>query len=83
MRLPRDLSGKELAQALKILGYEITRQTGSHMRLTTLEHGEHHITIPQHNPLQIGTLAAILADVATHFELSREALLSRLFGAGQ
>ena len=82
MRLPRDLSGKELAQALKVLGYQVTRQTGSHMRLTTLEHGEHHITIPQHTPLRVGTLAAILADVAAHFELSREALLDRLFGAG-
>ena len=83
MRLPRDLSGKELAQVLKVLGYEVTRQTGSHMRLTTREHGEHHVTIPQHNPLRVGTLASILADVATHFKLSREELFDRLFGAGR
>lgn len=83
MRLPRDLSGKELAQALRALGYHVTRQTGSHMRLTTLEHGEHHITIPQHTPLRVGTLAAILADVAAHFELSRDELLDRLFGVKQ
>ena len=79
MRLPRDLSGSELAQSLNKLGYSITRQTGSHLRLTTHEHGEHHITIPQHAPLRIGTLSAILADVATHFELTREGLLDRLF----
>ncbi len=48
MRLPRDLSGSDLAQALHKLGYSITRQTGSHLRLTTHEHGEHHLTIPQH-----------------------------------
>ena len=83
MRLPRDLSGKELAQARKVLGYEVTRQTGSHMRLTTREHGEHHVTIPQHNPLRIGTLASILADVAAHFQLSRDELLDQLFGAKQ
>lgn len=35
MKLPRDLTGLELAKALKALGYEITRQTGSHIRLTT------------------------------------------------
>jgi len=35
MRLPRDLSGRELASALRRLGYEITRQTGSPLRLTT------------------------------------------------
>lgn len=79
MRLPRDLSGSDLAQSLLRLGYSITRQTGSHLRLTTHEHGEHHLTIPQHTPLRIGTLSAILADVATHFEISREQLLVRLF----
>ncbi|TKB54619.1 MAG: type II toxin-antitoxin system HicA family toxin [Nitrospira sp.] len=52
MRLPRDLSGSDLAQSLRKLGYSITRQTGSHLRLTTHEHGEHHLTIPQHDPLR-------------------------------
>jgi predicted RNA binding protein YcfA (HicA-like mRNA interferase family) len=80
MRLPRDLSGSDLAQALHKLGYSITRQTGSHLRLTTHQHGEHHLTIPQHSPLRIGTLSAILADVVTHFETSRDDLLERLFG---
>ena len=46
MRLPRDLSGSDLAQSLRKLGYSVTRQTGSHPRLTTYEHGEHHLTIP-------------------------------------
>jgi len=55
MRLPRDLSGSDLAQALRKLGYSMTRQVGSHLRLTTYEHGEHHLTIPQHTPLRIGT----------------------------
>ena len=45
MRLPRDVSGRELAKAAGILGYQITRQTGSHIRLTTTRNGEHHITI--------------------------------------
>jgi len=79
MKLPRDVSGQELARALRVLGYQITRQTGSHLRLTTLEGGEHHITIPQHSPLRIGTLAAILGDVAQHIGLSREDLAERLF----
>ena len=80
MRLPRDLSGSDLAQTLRKLGYSTTRQTGSHLRLTTYEHGEHHLTIPQHTPLRVGTLSAILADVATHFKLTREQLFERLFG---
>jgi predicted RNA binding protein YcfA (HicA-like mRNA interferase family) len=83
MRLPRDLSGDDLVKALRVLGYEVTRQMGSHLRLTTLTHGEHHITIPCHNPLRVGTLAGILSDVAEHFELSREELMARLFGEKQ
>jgi predicted RNA binding protein YcfA (HicA-like mRNA interferase family) len=80
MRLPRDLSGSDLAQILRTLGYSITRQTGSHLRLTTHEHGEHHLTIPLHASLRVGTLSAILADVGVHFEMTREQLLDRLFG---
>lgn len=82
MRLPRDLSGADLAQALKQFGYRITRQTGSHLRPTIPEHGEHHLTIPDHDPLRIGTLSGILADIAAHFELSRDEVARRLFEQG-
>ncbi len=64
---------------MAVLGYTVTRQTGSHMRLTTLGRGEHHVTIAKREPLRVGTLAGILADVAAHFELTREELLARLF----
>lgn len=79
MKLPRDLSGPQLAKLLQVLGYEVTRQTGSHMRLTTQQSGEHHVTVPNHSPLKLGTLASILVDVASHFDLSREKLLKQLF----
>ena len=59
MKLPRDVSGAELAKYLRILGYAATRQSGSHLRLTTNEKGQHHVTIPRHDSLKIGTLAAI------------------------
>lgn len=79
MKLPRNLSGDELAQALKKLGYNATRQTGSHMRLTSRERGEHHVTVPCHDPLRVGTLSAILAEVADHFGMTREELIQTLF----
>jgi predicted RNA binding protein YcfA (HicA-like mRNA interferase family) len=79
VRLPRDLSGTDLARALGKLGYETTRQTGSHMRLTTQENGEHHITVPRHDPLRVGTLSAILSDVAGHFGTNRDEIVRRLF----
>jgi len=80
MRIPRDLSGADLVKRLGRLGYEVTRQTGSHIRLTSRIQGEHHVTIPNHDPLRIGTLAAILDGVAAHHGLTREALLQRLLG---
>jgi hypothetical protein len=37
------------------------------------------MTVPRTNPLRVGTLAAILRDVAAHFGISRDELLSQLF----
>ena len=79
MKLPRDISGNQLIQNLKPLGYLVTRQTGSHIRLSTDQNGQHHITIPHHDPLKIGTLAAILADVAVHFNLTKNELINIIF----
>ena len=81
MKLPSDLSGAELAKALRLAGYRSSRQTGSHIRMETTERGQHHVTVPNHHPLKVGTLAGILGDVAAHLEISREELVLRLFGA--
>ncbi|HEX8719685.1 MAG TPA: type II toxin-antitoxin system HicA family toxin [Pyrinomonadaceae bacterium] len=78
MKLPRDVSGDDLAKALRVLGYTVTRQTGSHYRLTTAQGGEHHVTIPRHDPLRLGTFAAILDEVAGHFGISRGELIARI-----
>jgi len=79
MKLPRDINAQQLIKHLKPLGYLVTRQTGSHIRLTTIQQGEHHITIPNHDPIKIGTLSAILSDIANHFNKSKDDLLKELF----
>ena len=80
MRLPRDLTGAELIGRLSRLGYSQTRQVGSHVRLTCNSPRQHHISVPLHDPLRIGTLAAILSDVAEIHGMARDTLLERLFG---
>jgi len=40
--------------------------------------GEHHITVPRHKLLRIGTLNRILTDVANHLHLDKGELLRRL-----
>ena len=78
MKLPRDLNGADLLNALLRLGYEATRQRGSHVRVTTQVDGEHHEVIPMHRPIRTKTLSSILKSVAAHHRLSVEELLYRL-----
>ena len=81
MKLPRDVSGRDLAQRLERFGYQITRQSGSHLRLTIQQGSEHHVTVPDHDALRVGTLAHILAKIAEHLKIERSELVERLFGA--
>ncbi len=72
MRTPRDLDGATLIARLRALGYEPTRQSGSHVRLTRRSDAdEHHVTVPLHRPLRVGTLNAILGDIADHLGVSK------------
>jgi len=79
MKLPRDISPKIFIQLLKKFDYEVTRQTGSHINLTTFLHGQHHITIPNHNPIKVGTLSKILLKISIHFNKSKEEIANELF----
>jgi predicted RNA binding protein YcfA (HicA-like mRNA interferase family) len=79
MKHPRDLSAADLVQRLKPLGYRVTRQVGSHMRLTTEQKGQHHITIPAHKQVTIGKINALLWDLVLHFGMDRKELMTLLF----
>ena len=79
MRIPRDISGQELCKLLGKFGYLITRQKGSHIRLTTELPSTHHITIPNHSPIKLGTLNSILDDISKHLAISKIELTERLF----
>lgn len=80
MRTPRDVSGRTLAKPPeREFGYVVTRQRGSHIRITTETGGTHHITLPDHDPLRLGTMTAVLNEVATHLKLSRREVEIRLF----
>jgi len=78
MRIPRDVSGLDLAKLLERFGYQITRQKGSHLRLSKTN-PTHHITIPDHSNLRLGTLSSILNDVASNLGISKDDLLKKLF----
>jgi predicted RNA binding protein YcfA (HicA-like mRNA interferase family) len=77
--IPKDLTGKELIKMLKIFGYEIVRQNGSHIRIQTEKNGKHSETIPNHSPIKQGTLRKILKNIAQHFNITLEELETQLF----
>ena len=78
MKLPRDLAGDELLRGLKCIGYVFERQAGSHMILRCQSPRVHSITVPNHKPLKVGTLSAILNEVALQRGMSLEALLAEM-----
>jgi len=66
MKSPRDLSGRQLADALcKSWSYREVGQTGSHIILQTEQPGHQRIPVPAHKTLRIGTRNAIVRLVAT------------------
>ena len=79
-KIPRDINGFGL---IKILGrhyqHKVTRQSGSHIRLTSFINGEHHITTPNHDSIRIGTLSSILSDIALYLGKSKEEIVDELF----
>jgi predicted RNA binding protein YcfA (HicA-like mRNA interferase family) len=79
MKSPRSLSAKQLIKLLAVYGYEVVSQKGSHIKVTTKQNGEHHLAIPNHDPIKTGTLNAILRQVAEHLGKSKEDIFKEFF----
>ena len=78
MKLPRGVSADRLIRALERLGYAVIRQKGSHIRLFHQAAPAHSISVPQHDPLKIGTFHGILAEVAQAQSISVQDILDLL-----
>jgi predicted RNA binding protein YcfA (HicA-like mRNA interferase family) len=80
VKLPRNISGHKLAHLLERYGYSIARQTGSHFRLTSnIMDREHHITIPRHDFLKVGTLTSILNEISEYLGKDKNTIVGELF----
>jgi predicted RNA binding protein YcfA (HicA-like mRNA interferase family) len=76
MKLPRDLHGRALVKILcRDWDYRVVHQEGSHLILQTGAPSHQRIPIPDHAPLRIGTLAAILRVDAQHKGVDRDTIL--------
>lgn len=81
MKLPRDLSGERFSRLLRRqFGYRLIRQSGSHMTLTAMIEGRSHsVTVPRHRHLSVGTLSAIVSDVAEALDSDKHEVRKKLF----
>jgi len=79
MKVPRDLSGATLIKVLcRDWDYQLVNQEGSHVILETKAPGHQRLSVPNHSPLRVGTLNAILRAVARHKGVERHTLLDSL-----
>jgi predicted RNA binding protein YcfA (HicA-like mRNA interferase family) len=79
MKIPRDLSGGDLVKVLcREWNYRVIHQEGSHIILETDVPGHQRLSVPNHNPLRIGTLNSIVRAVSSHKGVERQKLLESL-----
>jgi predicted RNA binding protein YcfA (HicA-like mRNA interferase family) len=79
MKLPRDLSGEEVAAKLcRRWDYAKVSQAGSHILLETQTPSHQRVVIPAHKAVKVGTLGNIIRSVAAHKGVSKETVLHSL-----
>ena len=79
MKVPRDLSGAQLVKVLcRDWGYRMVHQEGSHIILQTDTPTPQLLSVPNHNPLRVGTLNSIVRAVSSHIGVERQQLLEAL-----
>jgi predicted RNA binding protein YcfA (HicA-like mRNA interferase family) len=63
-KLPR-ISGSEAVRALQHLGFQVSRQRGSHI---VMRRGESGCVVPNHREIKVGTLAGVLKQAGVSVE---------------
>ena len=71
MKLPRDVSGRDAVKALRRLGFTVTRQQGSHIRLSR---DGVHVTVPDHRTILLKPLQTLLRQADVSLEEFLDAL---------
>ena len=66
------LSGKDVVRALEKLGFQITRQSGSHI---IMKLGGKGCVVPNHKEVKVGTINGVLRQAEVSVEDFQQALL--------
>ena len=65
MKLPRDVNGSEAVRALRRLGFEQLRQSGSHV---IMRRNGRSVVVPMHRPIKPGTLRGLIEQAGVTVE---------------
>jgi len=65
VKIPRDVHGTDAAKALRRLGFEVKRQTGSHL---IMRKESRSVVVPMHKPIKPGTLAGLIEQAGVSVE---------------
>jgi predicted RNA binding protein YcfA (HicA-like mRNA interferase family) len=69
VKLPRDVSGREVCKVLQKIGYHIVHQKGSHIRMRDEANPSHlPVTVPDHKSIKPGLLKQILRNAGLTVE---------------
>lgn len=71
MKLPRDVNGTGAVRALRRLGFEQLRQSGSHV---VMRREGRTVVVPMHRPIKPGTLRGIIEQAGVTVETFAKAL---------
>ena len=66
MKLRRDVNGDDAVQALRRLGFEKRRQTGSHV---IMRKDGRTVVVPMHRPIKPGTLRGLIEQAGVTVEV--------------
>ena len=79
MKIPRDLKGSDFADILcRQWDYKVVHQQGSHIIWETEIPSHQRISIPNHNPLRLGTLNSILRAISRHKGVTKADIINTL-----
>jgi predicted RNA binding protein YcfA (HicA-like mRNA interferase family) len=65
MKMPTDVTGQRAVRALRRLGFEQKRQTGSHV---ILRRASRTVVVPMHRPIKPGTLRGLIEQAGVTLE---------------
>ena len=71
MSKPRRLSGADVVRILKIFGFEVESQRGSHLKLVrTVDGARQVLLIPNHKELRTGSVVALFRQASAYIRES-------------